>query len=186
MIRGIGNLQCGMGGPLLFRKIEPGSLSGLDDLELDAAVVERLLGDGVALLPGFEPGLLNGVELKEVIELPRIAPVALEVVVRDLAGGRVDDSRVQPAGQRDEQSGRLAREELCGALDRCWEPHALAGNSHCQGIFNTSLDHDNVAHATYSPARTDGCASYPDRSRRSRRAGRASDDCLRSPPISRC
>src|SRR5262245_49957963 len=109
--------------------------ASLDDLQPDTAVVQRLLGDGVALFPGLEPGYLHGVELQEAVEVLRVAPLALEVVVRDLAGGRVDDRRIQPAGQRDEQSGRLAREELCGALYRCGYAQPLTGGSDRRSIL---------------------------------------------------
>src|SRR4029077_11729528 len=66
------------------------------NLEFDAAVLKRLLGDGMAQLPRLERGLLDGVRLQEPVELRLVAPVAVEVVVADRAGQRVDDGRVLP------------------------------------------------------------------------------------------
>src|SRR5439155_18669315 len=72
------------------------SSAGLDDLEPDAAVLERLLGDGVPLLAGLQSCPLHGVDLQEAVEEFRVAPAALVVVEPDLAGRRVDDRRVEP------------------------------------------------------------------------------------------
>jgi len=44
-----------------------------DDLNLDRSVVDGLLADRVALLPGFELCFLNGVHLQEAIHLNLIA-----------------------------------------------------------------------------------------------------------------
>src|SRR5262245_2936259 len=58
------------------------AISGaLPDLEADAAVGQRLLADGVALLAGLQGGLLHGVGLEEAVEVGLVAPVAAEVVV---------------------------------------------------------------------------------------------------------
>ena len=46
------------------------------DGELDASVLQRLLGDGVAFLACLEVGSFYGVRLKEGIKTSRLAPCA--------------------------------------------------------------------------------------------------------------
>src|SRR3569833_2208330 len=87
-----------------------GSLLGRDDLHSNAAVAERLLADGVALLTCFELGLFAGVGLQEAIELFLLAPVPAIVVVAYFAGSRVDDGGIAPTRQLHEQSGGLCAE----------------------------------------------------------------------------
>src|SRR5262245_38153022 len=67
-----------------------------EDLDLDAAVLERLLADGVALLTGLQLGLLHGVELQEAVQVGLLAPAAPVVVVAHRTGGGVDDHGVVP------------------------------------------------------------------------------------------
>src|SRR5262249_6700881 len=108
--------------------------AALKDLEPDAAVLERLLADLVALLARFEPGLLHRVQLQEAVELGLLTPAAAEVVVAHLPGGRVDDHGVLPAGQLHEQAGGLAAIEPCGALDRGVKAESLAGRGNSGGV----------------------------------------------------
>src|SRR3982075_2803446 len=89
-----------------------GGSAGLQQLEPDAAALERLLGDGVPLPAGLKSRPLHGVDLQEAVEELRVAPAALVVVEPDLAGRRVEDRRVEPAGQPEEQPGGLVGEEL--------------------------------------------------------------------------
>jgi hypothetical protein len=46
----------------------------LVNLEFDAAVLKLLFRNGVSLLLGFEPGLLDGIHLNKSIEVPLLAP----------------------------------------------------------------------------------------------------------------
>src|SRR5262249_14259992 len=119
----------------------------LKDLEPDAAVLERLLADLVALLAGLEPGLLHRIQLQEAVELGLLAPAAAEVVVAHFPGGQVDDHGVLPAGQLHEQAGGLAAVEPGGALDRGGQAETLAGRDNSDGVADLGLDADDVRHA---------------------------------------
>jgi hypothetical protein len=81
----------------MMRRRGADTLRTLLDLEPDAAVLELLLVDLVALLARLDPGFLDGVGLQEEVEVLLVAPGALEVVELDGAGGGVDDGRVLPA-----------------------------------------------------------------------------------------
>src|SRR5262245_53861661 len=95
------------------------------DAEPDAAVGQRLLGDGVALLAGLQAGLLDRVGLQEAVELRLFATSAFKAVEVDGARRGVDDGGVLPAGQVQQQASRLAAEELRGAPDRGGQAEAL-------------------------------------------------------------
>ncbi len=72
----------------------------LYDLHLDAAVVEGLLGDGVALFAGLQLGHLDCVSLEEAVELLLLAPGALVVVEADSAAGDINDGGIAPSRVR--------------------------------------------------------------------------------------
>jgi hypothetical protein len=59
--------------------------------------VEGLLRNAVPLTTSFEFGFLNGIPLKEVVELRRISPAAFIVVVLDLAGFGLTNDGVLPS-----------------------------------------------------------------------------------------
>src|SRR5688500_132694 len=90
--------------------------ASLDDLQLDAAVLEGLLVDLESLLAGLQLGPLHGVHLQGFVQVLRIAPVPFVVVVADSAGLRVDDHGVLPARELDQQTRDIATEEFCGSL----------------------------------------------------------------------
>ncbi len=54
-------------------------LRSFDHLQLDAAVGEGLLRDGIALLACFDFCLLHGVDLQEAIQVSLIAPEAANI-----------------------------------------------------------------------------------------------------------
>ena len=82
-----------------------------------------------------------------------VAPAAFVVVVADLAGGRVDDDRVEPVGQADEQAGGLAAEELGRALDRLGQGEPAAGRRDRGGVADLGLDGHDVGQEGSSDAR---------------------------------
>ena len=99
----------------------------------------------MAAFAGFETGLLKGVMLEEAIKMYLIAPHSRIVVVAELAGGRVGDDGVEPAGKLDEQPRGLVLKEFRGAVDglRQGEPPARSGDR--IGIADFGLDADDVA-----------------------------------------
>jgi hypothetical protein len=66
------------------------------DLKLnqDAAVLERSFGDTVAFLMSLDSALLNGVELRQAIQLTLLAPAAAEVVILNPAGVGLTNDRI--------------------------------------------------------------------------------------------
>ena len=89
-------------------------------------------------------GLLDGVGLEEAVELRLVAPGAAVVVVADLPGGGVDDDRVEPAGQLDEQAGGLAARTAGGAVDGLGQAEPAAGGGDRRGVADLGLDGDDV------------------------------------------
>jgi hypothetical protein len=87
------------------------------DGQLDRSVGQRVLGDRVTFLAGFEFGPLHGVSQHEAIKLFFLSPVAIEVVKAGLILGRVDDDGVVPIEEPDCPAGRLAGVVLCGPVD---------------------------------------------------------------------
>ena len=94
----------------------------------------------MALLAGLDPGLLDGVDLQEAVELGLVAPGAVVVVVVDLPGRRVDDDGIGPVGQPDDEPGGLAAEELCRAEDRRGSCEAAAGGADGRVVADLGLD----------------------------------------------
>ena len=74
------------------------------DRQLDVAIAERSLGDGVTLAASFQLGLLDRVGLKELIEFSLVAPVTLIVVKLRLPGLQIEDHRVTPLGKLNRQT----------------------------------------------------------------------------------
>ena len=68
----------------------------------DAAIFQGPFGGGVPLPPRFDLGLLDGIDLREPLEVPLLPPASAVVVVADRPAGRVDDDRILPAGEFDE------------------------------------------------------------------------------------
>ena len=87
------------------------------DGELDGAVGQRSFGNGVVLLPGLDLGLLDRIGLEKLIQATLVAPPAVEVVVMQLACGKVADNGINPVGQSHGQAFHLAAEEFGPALD---------------------------------------------------------------------
>src|SRR5687768_9382906 len=68
--------------PRARRRVRPSSfgLPGDADQQFDRTVGERLLDNGMPALPRFERRLLDGVELKELVEALAIAPMVFVIV----------------------------------------------------------------------------------------------------------
>src|SRR5947209_281508 len=98
----------------------------------------------MALLAGLDPCLLDGVDLQEAIEVSLITPGPLVVIVADLPGGGVDDNRVGPIGQPDDEPGGRAAEEPGSAGERHWQFEAPAGGANRRMIADLGLDGDDV------------------------------------------
>jgi hypothetical protein len=64
---------------MMFLREAVMSTSRADD-ELDAAVLKKRLGDGVALLAGFELRPFDGVHLEKVLQVDPIAPEGTIVI----------------------------------------------------------------------------------------------------------
>src|SRR5262249_58584103 len=125
----------------------------LDDGQPDAAVLQCLFADLKPLGAGFDTALLDGVKLEEAIEVLPLAPAALVVVEADLAGGGVDDDRVAPARQADEQAGGLAAEQAGGALDGLGQAQAPAGGgAGGRGVPAGAGAHANGPNPRHPPA----------------------------------
>src|SRR5438046_851178 len=86
------------------------------NLNPHTTVLEGLFADLVALLAGLQLGLFDGVGLQKAVEVSRIAPGALEVIVAQRAGQRIDHGRVAPARQPKEQAAGRAAVKLGAAL----------------------------------------------------------------------
>ena len=74
----------------MMRRRGEDTLRALLNLKLDRAVLELLLGDGVALLAGLDANQFNRVDLQELVQLAPVAPAALEtrqVVVAGVGDG---------------------------------------------------------------------------------------------------
>ena len=64
------------------------------------------LADQMALLASFNLGLLDGIRLQERVQVLLLAPMAVEVVVAHLAGLKVGDEGIAPAGELDARARR--------------------------------------------------------------------------------
>ncbi len=81
----------------------------------------------MALCPGGEPGLLDGVRLEELIELGLRAPVAAVIVELEISFDDVDDDRKAPLRQTNDQAGGFAGVEPSRALDGFGQSEPTAG-----------------------------------------------------------
>lgn len=113
-------------------------------MQLDGAVGELLLGDGVAPLTRLDATLLHRVRLQEQVEFDAIAPDAFEVIEVNGAGQGFDDDGVLPAREADDPARGLAAVELSRALDGIWKTKPLTGPGDGGGIVNLGRDGDDV------------------------------------------
>ena len=90
----------------------------------------------VALLAASSFAFSTAYSLEEAVELGLLAPAPLEVVVAHLAGGGVDDGRVAPAGQLQQQALGLAAVELRLAVDGLGQAQPLAGGGDGRGVVD--------------------------------------------------
>jgi DNA invertase Pin-like site-specific DNA recombinase len=141
--------------------------AALPHLEQDAAVRQRLLGDAVAPEPRLDLGLLDGVHLNQPVEVPLVAPLAAEVVVADDPGGGVDDDRVLPVGEPDEQARGLAAVKPRGAVGGLGEAQPAAGRGDGGRVAELGLDLDEVRHGFVSLSLRVGGMERAPRARRS-------------------
>ena len=93
------------------------SLSHADG-KLDGAIIERLLGDGMTLASCLQLALFSRIGLQQFVEVRLVTPVAIVVVVGDVAGIGVTNYGVTPSGKIDEIPSGLRAEKLCRALNR--------------------------------------------------------------------
>ena len=71
----------------------------------------------------------------------RLAPVAVEVIVGQLAALQLADQRIAPAGKLDGQAGGgLAGKELLSAVDRLCQPEPPAGWPDGERVTDLGLD----------------------------------------------
>jgi hypothetical protein len=102
-----------------------------------------LLGNRVPFPPRFELGPLDGIRLEKVIELSARSPVAIEIVVFQVAIGQVADDRIAPAVQANGEPGFGAAEKLHRFVLRLGKSQPLAGRRDRYRIADLRLDlHD--------------------------------------------
>ena len=116
---------------------------------------QGLLADGVSLLPGLQRNPLDGVGLHEAVEVLRIAPQAVVGVVAGLAGVGVEDQRVEPAGQPDEQAVRLPLEQPVGPERGLGQAVAAAGGADGDRVADLGLEAHDVRQGRVLPADCD-------------------------------
>jgi hypothetical protein len=78
------------------------------------------------------------------MEMLLVAPGSFVIVVAGLAGGRVEDDRVEPVGQLDDQPGDVAAVDLGRALDRLGQCEPAAGRRDRSLVADLGLDGDDV------------------------------------------
>ena len=122
------------------------------DGQPDRPVGQRLLGDGVAPLPGLDRRLLHRVPLDEAVEVPGVAPTPAVVIVAQLPGLDVADDRVEPVGELDEQADGLPLKERGGAVGGLGQAELAAGRRDRQRVADLGLDLDDVTHDRVSRA----------------------------------
>jgi hypothetical protein len=103
-----------------------------------------LFGDSMALTPGFDFRLLDGVCLQEVIELRLFAPAAFVVVKLGFTGARVKHDRVFPIGQFHDQAGGFAAEQPGGAVRWRFEFESLTGSPYSGSVSDFGLYFHNM------------------------------------------
>ena len=114
------------------------------DRHEDASVFQSTLRGGVPPPPRFDFGLLHRVDLGEPLQMPLLSPASAIIVVANRPAGRVDDDRIEPAREFDEQPGDALAEQPGGALDRFFEGKSTTGSGDGQSIMHLCLDLNNV------------------------------------------
>lgn len=118
-------------------------MTNLDGHE-DAPVFQSTLGGGVPPPPRFDLGFLHRVDLGEPLQVPLLPPASAIVVIANHPAGRVDDDRIAPAGEFDEQPGDALAEQAGGALDGFFEGESTASGGDGQWIVHLGLDLNDV------------------------------------------
>jgi len=108
--------------------------------EFDGTISQWLLADAMAVLAGFEFGLLHGISLQELIEVLALAPFSFVVVEGDGASSCVTNNRIAPAGELHGMTGRLRREQFELAMYRFRVAQPLASGDDRNGIAQLGLD----------------------------------------------
>lgn len=115
----------------------------------EAAKVAR--PDRMPAFAGFQLAFLGGIRLQEPVQLGLFTPAAAEVIKLGFACGRVEDDRVSPAGQLNDDSGRFATVEHGGAISGSLQPQPAAGGFYCHRVFDLGFDLNNVRQEVSPP-----------------------------------
>jgi hypothetical protein len=103
----------------------------------------------MALPAGLNRGLGQGVGLQQPAQVGRVVPQAFVMVEVDLALVGVDDGRVGPAGELDEEACGLASVDAGGAMLGRGDAEAAAGLGQGGRIRESCPDRDDVRHGAF-------------------------------------